>query len=133
MRHRLLAICIALFFGSVLGAVAGSSAGGGAQIAPTDNSSVSTYKVTDTSPGASARDSAGGSTSQAGSSTSDSAASSGASSSNGSGSSAGPRDNTVSEGSARSGNANDISTGIAHEKVIDTGDTAVETEKPAKA
>ena len=133
MRLRLLGVCATLLFSCVFGAMAGGSSAGGAQIAPTDNSSVSTYKVTDTSPGASARDSAGGSTSQPGSSTSDSASSGSASSSNGSGSSAGPRDNTVSEGSARSGNANDISTGIAHEKVIDTGDTAVETEKPAKA
>src|SRR6202022_2971253 len=107
---------------------------GGAQLAPTDNASVSVVKApTDAGPGFNARDNASGSSTQPGSSTSDSAASSGASSSNGSGSSAGPRDNTVSEGSARSGNANDISTGIAHEKVIDTGDTAVETEKPAKA
>src|SRR2546423_15604834 len=49
------------FFVSSVCAVAGSAAGGGAQIAPTDNSSVSTYKVPDTSIGASARDSAGAS------------------------------------------------------------------------
>jgi hypothetical protein len=135
MSLRLLAVCATLLSGWVLGAIAGgSSAGSGAQIAPTDNSSVSTYKVTDTSVGASARESAGASTSQPGSSTSESASSGNASSSNGSGSSAGPRDNTVSEGSsARSGNANEISKEIAREKVIDTGDKAVETEKPAKA
>src|SRR2546423_10995124 len=94
---------IALFFVSSVCAVAGSAAGGGAQIAPTDNSSVSTYKVTDTSVGASARDSAGasglpssgsasstsasGSSSTDASSTANSSSSNGTASSNGSGSS----------------------------------------------
>src|ERR1700737_2039680 len=50
MRLRLLGVYATLLLGCVVGAMAGgSSAGGGAQIAPTDNSSVSTYKVTDTS------------------------------------------------------------------------------------
>lgn len=136
MRHRLLAVCIALLFGFALSAVAGSAAGGGAQVAPADNSSVSTYKVTDTSVGASARDSAGASSSQASgpSSTSSKSASStsgsssnGAASSNGSGSSGygiSPRGTTDS---------NQVSTAIAREKVIDTGDKAVDTAKPAKA
>lgn len=77
-------------------------------------------------------------TSQPGSpSTSDSASSSGGSSSNGSGSSAGPasaRDNSASEGSsARSRNATDVATEIKREKVIDTGDKALETDKVEKA
>jgi hypothetical protein len=141
MRHRLVGICIALLFGFALSAVAGSAASGGAQVAPTDNSSVSTYKVTDTSVGASARDSAGASSSQASgpastnntnaSSTSASAtnasSSNGAASSNGNGSSGygiSPRGTTDS---------NQVSTAIAREKVIDTGDKAVDTAKPAKA
>lgn len=122
MRHRLLAICTALLFGSVLGAVAGNAAGGGAQVAPTDNSSVSTYKVTDTSVGASARDSAGASTSQASGPSSTSA-----SSSNGSA----PSAYGISPNAAK--DSNDVATEIAREKVIDTGDKAVDTEKPAKA
>jgi len=136
-----LAICIALFFGSVLGAVAGSAAGGGAQVAPTDNSSVSTYKVTDTSVGASARDSAGASSSQASgpssttstSASSTSASSTSASSSNGAASSNGSAPSGYGISPRGTTDSNQISTEIAREKVIDTGDKAVDTEKPAKA
>src|ERR1700686_4510071 len=77
---------VAFFFVSGVCAIAGSAASGGPQIAPTDNAPVSTYKATDTSVGASARDSAGASTSQAGapsSATSSNASSTDASASNG--------------------------------------------------
>jgi hypothetical protein len=131
MRHRLLAICTALLFGSVLGAVAGSAAGGGAQVAPTDNSSVSTYKVTDTSVGASARDSAGASTSQA--SGPSSTTSTCASSSNGAASSNGSAPLAYGISPRGTTDSNQVATEIVREKVIDTGDNAVDTEKPAKA
>jgi hypothetical protein len=136
MKHRLLAICTALLFGSVLGAVAGSAAGGGAQVAPTDNSSVSTYKVTDTSVGASARDSAGASSSQASgpsSATSTNASSTGASSSNGAASSNGSAPSGYGISPRGTTDSNQVSTAIAREKVIDTGDKAVDTDKSAKA
>src|SRR5438132_5256319 len=133
MALRWAIVCLTLFFGSVLGTVAGpASAGVGTQIAPTDNTSVSAYKVTATSPGASARDSAGASTSQPSDSSStnasstDGSSSSGAASSNASGSSA-------YDGSSRgSKNANNTSIEIAREKVIDTGDKPIEEEKTTK-
>ena len=124
---------VAFFFVSSVCAVAGSAAGGGAQIAPTDNASVTTYKVTDTSPGASAQVSAAGaSTSQPGASSSTNASSTDASSSNGSGSSNGSAPSAYGVSPRGTKDANDISKEIAHEKVIDTGDKAIETEKPAK-
>ena len=127
---------IAFFFVSSLCAVAGSASSGGPQIAPTDNASVSTYKVPDTSVGASAQSSAGASTSQAGapssSATSSNASSTGASSSNGSASSneSAPSGYGVSPRAAN--DSNNISKEIAREKVIDTGDKAIDTDKSAK-
>src|SRR5438270_7996418 len=138
MSLRSFAICTASLFVSSVCAIAGS-AGGGAQIAPNDNASVSTYKVTDTSVGASARDSAGASTSQLNGSSSTNASSTDTSSSNGAASSSGT---ASSNGSASSNfgvgpsgakNAHETATEIAREKVIDTGDKGVETEKLAKA
>ncbi len=121
---------VAFFFVSSVCAVAGSAASGSAQVAPTDNTSVSTYKVTDTSVGASARDSAGASTSQAGgpsgTTNTDASASSGAASSNGSAPSTSGISPRVTEGS------NNTSAEIRHEKVIDTGDKAIDTDKSAK-
>lgn len=77
---------------------------------------------------------AGAGTSQpGGSSTSDSASSgTGSSGGNGSGSTAGPRDNTVSDDSAVRGKPADITTAIARERVIDTGDKGVEIDKATK-
>lgn len=130
---------IAFFFVSSVCAIAGSAAGGGAQIAPTDNASVSTYKVPDTSVGASAQSSAGASAAQAGgaSSTSgssmDTASSSGAASSNGTASTNGSAPSTFGVGPSGAKSANQIAIEMAREKVIDTGDKAVETGKPAKA
>jgi hypothetical protein len=127
---------IAFFFVSGACAIAGSASSGGPQIAPTDNAAVSTYKATDTSVGASARDSAGASTAQAGgpSSTNASATSStDASSSNGSGSSNGSAPSAYGISPRATKDSNDVATQIAREKVIDTGDKAVETEKSAKA
>ncbi len=133
---------MALFFVSSVCAVAGSAAGGGAQIAPTDNSSVSTYKVTDTSVGASARDSAGASglpssgstssTSSSGSSSTD-ASSTNSSSSNGTASSNGGGPSGFGVGPHGAKNSSDVAAEIGREKVIDTGDKAVETDKVAKA
>src|SRR5438067_2334486 len=138
MSLRSFAICTASLFVSSVCAVAGSAAGGGAQIAPTDNASVSTYKATDTSAGASARDSAGASSlSSGGSSSSSSGSSAGASSTDASSSSG----STSSNGGAPSAfgstprATNDsaaVATEIKREKVIDTGDKAVETDKVAK-
>lgn len=130
---------IAFFFVSSVCAIAGSAGGGGAQVGPTDNASVSTYKVTDTSVGASARDSASASTSQLNGASSTNASSTEVSSANGAASSSGPASSNVSAPStfgvgpsgARSQNA--TATEIAREKVIDTGEKAVEAEKPAKA
>src|SRR5437764_764771 len=102
MSLRSFAICTASLFVSSVCAVAGSAAGGGAQIAPTDNASVSTYKATDTSAGASARDSAGASSLSSGgssSSSSSSGSSAGASSTDASSSSG----STSSNGGAPSG------------------------------
>jgi hypothetical protein len=126
---------VAFFFVSSVYAIAGSAAGGGAQIAPMDNASVSTYKVPDTSVGASAQSSAGASTSQAGapsSATSSNASSTGASSSNGSASSneSAPSGYGISPRAAN--DSNNISKEIAREKVIDTGDRAIDTDKSAK-
>src|SRR5437588_12996485 len=90
---------VAFFFISSVCAIAGSASSGGAQIAPNDNASVSTYKVTDTSVGASARDSAGASTSQLNGSSSTNASSTDTSSSNGAASSSGT---APSNGSASS-------------------------------
>ena len=140
MSLRSFAICTAPLFVSSVCAIAGS-AGGGAQIAPNDNSSVSTYKVTDTSVGASARDSAGASTSQLNGSSSTNASSTDTSSSNGAASSSGTASSNggtssnfgVGPSGAKSANATATAIEIAREKVIDTGDKAVETEKPAKA
>ena len=135
MSLRSFAICTAPLFVSSVCAIAGS-AGGGAQIAPNDNSSVSTYKVTDTSVGASARDAAGAATSQSGGSSSTNASSSnGAASSSGTASSNGGTSSNFGVGpsGAKSANATATAIEIAREKVIDTGDKAVETEKPAKA
>src|SRR5437588_6843629 len=87
MSTRSLVFGIAFFFISSVCAIAGSAAGGGAQLAPTDNAAVSTYKVTDVSVGASARDSAGAATSQPGGSSSTGASSTDTSSSNGAASS----------------------------------------------
>ena len=135
-------------FGLVLGAIAGgSSAGGGAQIAPTDNTAVSTYKVTDISPGANVQvGAAGAPTSQPsgpGSSGTGVAATDAASSNGGAGpfNGAGSSNGTsASSGVASSGfgasprvtNDSSFAKQIAREKVIDTGDKAVETDKPAK-
>jgi hypothetical protein len=119
---------VAFFFVSSVCAVAGSAASGGAQIAPTDNSSVSTYKVTDTSVGASARDSAGSS-----SSSSANASSTNSSSSNGAASSNGSAPSGFGIGPHGSNNSSEIATEIKREKVIDTGDKAVETDKVEKA
>jgi hypothetical protein len=126
---------VAFFFVSSVCAIAGSAAGGGAQLGPTDNSSVSTYKVTDTSVGASARDSAGASTAQAGgpSSTNASSTATDASSSNGTASSNGSAPSGYGISPRATKDSNDVATQIAREKVIDTGDKAVDTEKPAKA
>jgi hypothetical protein len=128
------ATCLAL---SSVCAVAGSSAGSGAQLGPTDNASVSTYKVTDTSVGASARDSAGASASQAGgpsgASSTDASSSNGAAASNGSASSNGSAPSTFGGGPSGAKSANETAIEMAHEKVIDTGDKAIETDKPAKA
>jgi hypothetical protein len=88
--------------------------------------------VTDTSVGASARDSAGASTSQASgpSGTTNTNASSssagGSASSNGSGPSTSGISPRATEGS------NNISAEIAHEKVIDTGEKAIDADKSAK-
>jgi hypothetical protein len=127
---------VAFFFVSGVCAVAGSASSGGPQIAPTDNTAVSTYKATDTSVGASARDSAGASTSQASgpsSATSTNASSTDASSSNGSGSSNGSAPSAYGISPRATKDSNDVATQIAREKVIDTGDKAVETDKSAKA
>jgi hypothetical protein len=135
---------VAFFFVSSVYALAGSAAGGGAQIAPTDNSSVSTYKVTDTSPGANAQVSAGGaSTSQPGASSSTNASSAGASSTDASSSNASSSNGVASSnGNAPSGygispratrDSSDFATQIAREKVIDTGDKGVETDKQEKS
>src|SRR5438270_6201925 len=129
---------VAFFFISSVCAIAGSASSGGAQIAPNDNASVSTYKVTDTSVGASARDSAGAATSQASGTTSTNASSTGASStdassSNGVASSNGSAPSTFGVGPSGAKSANATAIEIAREKVIDTGDKAVETEKPGKA
>jgi hypothetical protein len=128
------ATCLAL---SSVCAVAGSAAGSSAQIGPTDNNtSVSTYKVTETGVGANARDSAGASASQAGgpSGTSSTGASStDASSSNGAASSNGSAPSTFGGGPSGAKSANETAIEMAREKVIDTGDKAVETDKAAKA
>ncbi len=136
MRLQSFICCAACLALSSVCAVAGSAAGSSAQIAPTDNTSVSTYKVTDTSVGASARDSAGASASQAGgpSGTSSTGASStDASSSNGAASSNGSAPSTFGVGPSGAKSANETAIEMAHEKVIDTGDKAIETDKPAKA
>ena len=132
MALRWAIVCLTLFFGSVLGTVAGpASAGVGTQIAPTDNTSVSAYKVTDTSPGASARDFAGASTAQpSGSSNADGSSSTGTTSSNGSRSSASQESGSLDGSSRGGGNANDIAR--AREKIIDTGDKPIEEGKTAK-
>jgi len=129
---------VAFFFVSSVFATAGSSGGGGAQVAPNDNGSVSAYKVTDTSVGASARDSAGASGLSSSGSSSSSASSTGASStdassSNGAASSNGGAPSVFGTTPRGTRDANDSATAIAREKVIDTGDKAVETEKMAKA
>lgn len=130
MRLQSFILCTTCLALSTVCAVAGSAASGGAQVAPTDNTSVSTYKVTDTSVGASARDSAGASTSQAGgpsgTTNTDASGSGGAASSNGSAPSTSGISPRVTEGS------NNISAEIRHEKVIDTGDKAIDTDKSAK-
>ena len=132
MRHRLLAICTALLFGSVLGAVAGSAAGG-AQVAPNDNTSVSTYKVTDTSVGASARDSAGASSLPSSGSASTNASSTNSSSSDGAASSNRSVPSAFGTAPRATNDSTEVATEIKREKVIDTGDKAVETDKSAKA
>ena len=129
---------VAFFFVSIVCAIAGSAAGGGAQVGPTDNASVSTYKVTDTSVGASARDSAGASASQTGSSSTtsasstDAASSSGVASSNGTATSSGSASSAFGAAPSGARNANSTAIEMAREKVIDTGEKAVETEKSAK-
>ena len=131
---------IAFFFVSSVCAIAGS-AGGGAQIAPTDNSSVSTYKVTNPNVGASAQSSAGassasstsGSSIDTASSSGASSSSSGAASSNGTAPTNGGAPSTFGVGPSGAKSANQIAIEMAREKVIDTGDKAVETGKPAKA
>jgi hypothetical protein len=128
---------VAFFFVSSVGAIAGSAAGGGAQIAPNDNTPVSTYKATDTSVGASARDSAGASASQVSGSSSTNAsstdaASTNASSSNGAASSNGGAPSGYGISPRAANNSNNISKEIAREKVIDTGDKAIDTDKSAK-
>lgn len=149
MTLRSIAVFGTLLFGGLTCAMAGGgSVGGGAQIAPMDSGSVSTYKSTATAPGSNAWDSAGGSASQSGSSstagpssfggsagtTNDtSAASSSASSSSTSNAFSGPTG--ASDGqSRRSRDPNDASIEIAtrDEKVIDTGDKAVAAGKTAK-
>jgi hypothetical protein len=140
MSTRSSVFAVAFFLICAIHAIAGSGSGGGTQVGPTDNASVSTYKATDTSVGASARDSAsastGASTSQSsaasGSSSSSSSSSVDGSSSNGSGSSY--RDASSAFGASPRGtnNATQIATELAREKVVDTGDKAVETAKAAK-
>ena len=142
MRLQSFICCAACLALSSVCAVAGSAAGSSAQIAPTDNTSVSTYKVTDTSVGASARDSAGASASQAGgpsgtsstgASSTDASSSNGAAASNGAASSNGSAPSTFGVGPSGAKSANETAIEMAHEKVIDTGDKAIETDKPAKA
>lgn len=136
MSIRSSVLGVAFFFVSSVCAVAGSAASGGPQIAPNDNTSASTstYKVTDTSIGASARDSAGASASQASgpSSTNASSTATDASSSNGTASSNGSAPSAFGTAPRATNDSNNIATQIAREKVIDTGDKAVEKEKPAK-
>ena len=137
MRIRSSFFGIAFFFVSIVCAIAGSASGGGAQVGPTDNASVSTYKVTDTSVGASARDSAGASASQVSGGSSTNSSSTDAGSTNGAASSSGTASSNVNAPSAgvgpsgaRSANATAIE--MAREKIIDTGDKAVETKKSAR-
>jgi hypothetical protein len=137
MRIKSFILCTACLALSSVCALAGSAATGGPQIAPTDNSAVSTYKVTDTSVGASARDSAGASASQASgpsstTSTNASSTATDASSSNGTASSNGSAPSAYGISPHATKDSNDVATQIAREKVIDTGDKAVETEKSAK-
>ncbi|HWY50836.1 MAG TPA: hypothetical protein VNW72_05075 [Chthoniobacterales bacterium] len=144
MSTRSLVFGVAFLFVSSLCAIAGSAAGGGAALGPTDNSSVSTYKVTNTGVGASAQSSAGGSASQGSSSSSTSgsstdtssssgaASSSGVASSNGTASTNSSAPSTFGVGPSGAKSANQTAIELARERVIDTGDKAVETEKPAK-
>jgi hypothetical protein len=132
MRLQSFILCTTCLALSSVCAIAGSAAAGGAQVGPTDNATVSTYKATDTSVGASARDSAGASTSQtsgpSGTTNTNASSSSagGAASPNGSAPSTSGISPRVTEGS------NNISAEIRHEKVIDTGDKAIDTDKSAK-
>jgi hypothetical protein len=132
MSNRSSIFGVAFFFVSSVCAIAGSASSGGPQIAPTDNASVSTYKATDTSVGASARDSAGASASQASASSGTNASSSGVSSSNGTASSSGGAPSAFGASPRGANDAHEAAAAIAREKVIDTGDKAVETDKSAK-
>ena len=132
---------VAFFFVSSACAIAGS-AGGGTQVGPTDNASVSTYKATDTSVGASARDSAaassslsssGSSSSSGASASSTGASSTDTSSSSGTASSNSSAPSTFGVGPSGAKSANQTAIELAREKVIDTGDKAIETDKSAKA
>ena len=140
MKVRAVGISLALVCGSAVYAVAGSAASG-AQIAPTDNAPVSTYKVTQTDPGGSVRDSAASGTTQAASSVNAQGASSSSFSSTGS--SASTNGNSATSGSGSS-NApvngpwrSDLSTTSGkgketREKIFDTGDKPVDQQKAAK-
>lgn len=136
---------------SVMGG--GSSAGGSAQIAPTDNASVSTYKSTSSSvPGGNAYDSAGAAAStgssasngSGGSSTSAGGFSSGSSgpgtsssdgtaSSNGDGTSSSRNDRTLGVPSGHVENTTNAARELSREKVIDTGDKHFETGKSSNS
>ena len=151
MKLRVITVSSWLFLASAIAVIAGgSSAGGGAQIAPADNASVSTYKSTTSSiPGGNVQDSAGGagvqsagSNSSSGSSSTGTTSSGGAASSNGT--SAGGFSNGNGSSSSRNGGgfeapsrpapgASNIALEIKREKVIDTGDKSLEQATVGKA
>ena len=126
MKLRLAAVCATLFSVCVLTAVAGTPS-------PASGVKIETVPNAVAAPGANVENSAVGSSisnvsSSGGASSSDAGGSSstGTASSNGSG----PSAYGISPGGTK--DSNQVSTEIAREKVIDTGDKAVETEKTTK-
>src|SRR6267143_2099184 len=133
MRLQSFILCIACLTLSSVYAVAGPAASGGPQIAPNDSTSVSTYKVTDTSVGASARESAGTSSLPSSGSSSTNASSTNSSSSDGAASSNRSVPSAFGTAPRATNDSTEVATEIKREKVIDTGDKAVERDESAKA
>jgi len=138
---RLVGVCLAAICGFTVEAVAGgSSAGGGAQIAPMEGGSIGTYKTTTASiPGGNAQESAAASGGQAGGySGSSSAGSAGGTSSSNANSPFSGNGSTSSQGGFSGSSSNsgtspgEVSRGRTREKVIDTGEKAVQENKAAK-